>query len=324
MAELRIGTSGWIYPHWRERFYPPRLAAARWLAYLAERFSTVEVNASFYRLQRPEVFRRWRAEVPPDFVFAVKGSRYVTHMLKLRGGAAPLANFFAQGILCLGRTLGPILWQLPEAVRFDAERARAFLAALPRDLDQASRLARKHDRRLSGRAALEPPDGERAPVRHALEVRHESWLTDEALALLAAHDVALVAGETAGRFPLSFARTASFAYARLHGARALYASRYTDEELAAWAARIRGWRSGGADVFVYFDNDNKAYAPGDAQRLMALLGVARAAEPEIDVAVVGRKRQPVRRARQPEHRAAGAAAHHAPRARRRTRRIARR
>ncbi|HZS36108.1 MAG TPA: DUF72 domain-containing protein [Polyangia bacterium] len=300
------------------------MPSARWLAYLASRFSTVEVNGSFYRLQRPEVFRRWREEVPGEFVFAVKGSRYVTHMLKLGGGAAPLGNFFAQGILALGRKLGPILWQLPESVRFDGERARAFLDGLPRDLREAERLARKHDGRVTGRAVLRAADGGDARVRHALEARHVSWLSDEALALLERYDVALVASETAGRFPLSFARTASFAYARLHGARKLYASRYTDEELAAWAARIRGWRDGGADVFVYFDNDYEAYAPGDARRLLDALGAARAAEPEIDVAVVGRKRQPVRRARQPEHRAARAAAHHAPRARRRSGRIARR
>jgi uncharacterized protein YecE (DUF72 family) len=263
-----IGTSGWIYPHWRGRFYPPDLPQAQWLRFLAGRFSTVELNATFYRLQRPECFARWRRDAGPGFTFAVKASRYVTHMLKLRGGSAPLGNFFAQGLLRLGEQLGPILWQLPPQLGFSAERAESFFAALPRDLDAAARLARRHDRRLPGRAALSAKINRR--LRHALEVRHPSWLSDEALALLRRYRIALVGADSAGRFPRSLQRTGDFAYLRLHGSTELYGSRYRDLELDHWAAQIAEWLAD-SDVYVYFDNDHLAHAPHDAQRLIERL-----------------------------------------------------
>ncbi|HEY2512852.1 MAG TPA: DUF72 domain-containing protein [Polyangiaceae bacterium] len=268
-VRVRIGTSGWSYPHWREQFYPPGMRSADSLPFLATRFDTVEVNGTFYSLVTPEVVEAWRACVPAEFVFAVKASRYVTHMKKLGGGVAPLANFFAQGVLRLGATLGPILWQLPPNLPFSLDRARAFLDLLPRDVRAAERLARRHDERLTGRCALRAPDGRDSRLRHAFEVRHASWLGDEALQLLAEHDVALVAADTAGKHPASVERTASFAYVRLHGSRVLYGSRYTDAELDAWAKRIRAWAREGAPVFVYFDNDNRAFAPSDAERLGA-------------------------------------------------------
>ena len=264
-----IGTSGWTYPHWNGRFYPAGLPARRQLAFLASQFPTVEVNGTFYSLARPHSFAAWRAQVPDDFVFALKGSRYLTHMLKLKEPRAPLANFFAQGLLLLGKTLGPILWQLPPGFAFHADRARAFFELLPRDPADAERLARRHDHRLDGRAALRAPDGHGRPLGHALEIRHPSWLGEEALQLLSAHGIALVTADSADHHPLSLERTAdSFVYVRLHGARKLYASRYTDAELDHWAALIDGWRAHGSDVYVYFDNDNKAYAPGDARRLL--------------------------------------------------------
>jgi uncharacterized protein YecE (DUF72 family) len=267
-----IGTSGWIYKHWNGRFYPDDLPAKRQLAFLAERFSTVEVNGTFYGLSRPSSFERWRNEVPEDFVFAIKGSRYITHMLKLKNPLAPLANFFAQGVLLLGRKLGPILWQLPPMFAFHADKMRAFLDLLPRDLAGAERLAEQRDERMEGRSALRAPDGHDRPLRHAVEVRHASWLAEGALQLLAANDVALVTADTADHHPLSLERTTDdFAYVRLHGARKLYASRYTDEELDEWAALVDGWIRRGSDVYVYFDNDEKAYAPGDARRLLERL-----------------------------------------------------
>jgi uncharacterized protein YecE (DUF72 family) len=273
MGRAWIGTSGWSYPHWRERFFPRGLAAAHHLAYYAERFPTVEVNTSFYRLLCPEVVEHWRASVPAGFIFAVKGSRYVTHMLKLGGGPAPLGNFFAMGILRLGAQLGPILWQLPPQLRFDRARAAAFLSLLPRDIAAAERLARRHDRRVAGRCALSAPDGRDAPLRHAIEVREASWLSAEALGLLSEQGIALVAADTAKHHPFSLARTVdAFAYVRLHGAESLYASRYTDAGLDLWADRLRPWLAAGSDVYVYFDNDNKAYAPGDARRLTDRIG----------------------------------------------------
>ena len=264
-----IGTSGWIYPHWNGRFYPAGLPSKRQLAFMASQFSTVEVNGTFYSLSRPNCFEKWRADTPDDFLFAIKGSRYLTHMLKLKEPKTPLANFFAQGVLLLGEKLGPILWQLPPQLAFHAGKARAFFELLPRDLAAAERLARKHDHRLAGRSALRAPDGHGRPLRHALELRHASWLDEEALQLMCEYDAALVTADTADHHPLSLERTSdAFAYVRLHGARKLYASRYTDGELDDWAALVDGWRARGSDVYVYFDNDNKAYAPGDARRLL--------------------------------------------------------
>lgn len=266
-GRVLVGTSGWIYQHWNGRFYPRGLPARRQLEYLAERFATVEINGTFYGLSRPHCFERWRAATPPGFVFAVKGSRYITHMLKLKEPRAPLANFFAQGILRLGAQLGPILWQLPPMLSFDEARVRPFLDLLPRDLADAERLARKHDARLNHRSSLRAPDGDQR-LRHAFEIRHASWLDERALQLLAEYEVALVTADTADHHPLSLERTTDdFGYVRLHGARKLYASRYTDGELDEWAALVDGWAARGADVYVYFDNDEKAYAPGDARRL---------------------------------------------------------
>jgi uncharacterized protein YecE (DUF72 family) len=298
LGRVRVGTSGWLYPRWRGDFYPRDLVRGGELAYLGARLSTVEVNGTFYSLTRPTVCEAWRRQVPREFLFAVKGSRYITHMLKLQRFEPPLANFFASGILRLGRALGPILWQLPPQLGFDRERAERFLAALPRDVAGAERWARRHDGRTTGRAALTAPDSRRGrssfarpsasrevrnpsegsekdgrarALRYALEVRHPSWLDPAALDLLRAFDVALVAADTAGRHPLSFERTASFAYARLHGATELYASRYDDPLLAVWSRRLRGWAEDGSDVFVYFDNDALGHAPHDATRLQALV-----------------------------------------------------
>jgi uncharacterized protein YecE (DUF72 family) len=271
IGRVLVGTSGWQYASWRGDFYPRGLPQTRQLAYLATQLPTVEVNGTFYSLTRPSACDGWRAQVPDDFVFAIKGSRYITHMLKLRRFEPALANFFASGILRLGSTLGPILWQLPPQLPFDRDRARGFFAALPRDVAGAERWARRHDARTTGRATLTARGGARAPLRHAVEVRHTSWLDDEALALMREFDVALVAADTAGRHPLSTERTARFAYVRLHGASELYASRYGPSELRPWATRIAGWARGGSDVYVYFDNDARGHAPHDALRLRRML-----------------------------------------------------
>ena len=300
---IYVGTSGWVYPHWRGVFYPPRLAQARELPFYAERFPTVEINGTFYRMTSPQPVERWRAAVSPDFLFAVKGSRYITHMLKLSKFERPLANFFAQGILLLGAQMGPILWQLPPRLKFMPERALAFLEALPRDLAAAERLARHHDDRVKRRCALRAPDGHGAELRHVLEVRDPSWLEEEALDLLRQQKVALVTAETAGKHPYSLERTADFAYVRLHGSQVLYGSQYTDEELDAWAARLLRW---GHDAYVYFDNDNKAFAPGDALRLTSRLGACAAKatiRPEAEAARCVRKSRRAR-ARRPRSGAA--------------------
>ncbi len=242
------------------------------MAFVGERLPSVELNGSFSSLQRPTSYLKGRADVPGDFVFAVKGSRYVTHMLRLNGVHTALANFFASGVLALGPALGPFLWQLPERVEFDADLLDDFLNQLPRTTGGALALARDHDQRLDGRDWLEI-DAD-VPVRHALEPRSDSFRDPRALEILRAHGVALVYADTAGRWPTFDAITADHVYIRLHGAHELYASGYTDAELDAWADRIRGWLDGSAaddgmprDTYVYFDNDARGRAPWDAMAL---------------------------------------------------------
>lgn len=270
-ATVRIGISGWRYAPWRGVFYPAGLAQRRELEFASRMLPTIEINGSFYSLQRPEFYARWRDETPPGFVFAVKGSRYVTHLLRLKDVATPLANFFASGLLVLGDKLGPILWQLPPSLPFDAARLDTFLALLPHDTPAAAALAARHDERLAGRAdfAVDRP----RPLRHAIEVRHESYRERAFIELLRRHRVGVVVADTAGRWPLIDDVTAGFVYVRLHGDKQLYAGGYGDAALDAWAARVRSWRDAALDVYVYFDNDVKVHAPYDAAALAARLGL---------------------------------------------------
>jgi uncharacterized protein YecE (DUF72 family) len=276
-ARARVGISGWRYPPWRGVFYPAGLRQADELAHAARAFSTVEINGSFYSLQRPASYRAWHEAVPDDFVFAVKGGRFITHMKRLRNAESALANFFASGLLCLGRKLGPILWQLPPTLRFDPEVLAAFFDLLPRTSRDIEKLARKHEPRLSGRTQLDAiaPD---LPVRHAVEVRHESFLDPRYVELLRAHGVASCVADSAGLYPLIDEVTADFSYARLHGSSELYVSGYSDPELRSWARRVRSWQKQG-EVFVYFDNDVKVRAPFDAQNLIRLLSNKKTAPP---------------------------------------------
>jgi uncharacterized protein YecE (DUF72 family) len=282
-ARALIGISGWRYAPWRGEFYPPGLPERDELRYAAECFPTIELNGSFYSLQRPEYYERWYAQVPPQFVFAIKGSRYITHMLRLRNVENALANFFASGVLALDEKLGPLLWQLPPTLKLDVAQLERFLNLLPRTTKQAAKLARRHDERVAGRAYLRAAHDRE--LRHALEVRHPSFATAELIALLREHNVALVVADTAGRWPLLEDVTADFVYVRLHGDEKLYESGYTDEALDRWAKRVRAWRDGRKppstnlaapparparhDVYVYFDNDIKVHAPYDALSLAA-------------------------------------------------------
>ncbi|MFD0483944.1 DUF72 domain-containing protein [Kineococcus sp. GCM10028916] len=269
---VRIGISGWSYRAWRGDFYPAGLRRRDELAHAAARLSTIEINGSFYSLQRPTTYATWREQTPDGFEFAVKGARFVTHLKRLRDVERPLANFFASGVLALQDRLGPVLWQLPESVHYDEEVVATFLALLPRTVGQAAALARRHDERLPPERALT-----RAPrgfagrrLRHALEFRHESFCTEEALALLRAHDVACVVAQSAGRWLQAEAVTSDLVYVRLHGDEELYSNAYSDAALDAWAAKVRAW-SRTADVVVYFDNDAHGHAPHDALRLAARL-----------------------------------------------------
>jgi uncharacterized protein YecE (DUF72 family) len=272
VGEIRVGISGWSYAGWRGDFYPKGLTQRAELAYAAERIGSIEINGSFYSLQRPTSYAAWRDQTPDDFLFAVKGGRFITHMKRLRDVEVPLANFFASGVLALGPKLGPVLWQLPERLDFDADLVASFFEQLPRTVGEAAALARHHDEKLpADRTFTRAPRGlSKQRLRHALEFRSRSFCTDEAFALLREHDIACVVADTAARWPMAEAVTSDLVYVRLHGDQELYASGYGDAALDSWAEKCRRW-SEHADVVVYFDNDAKGYAPHDALRLIARL-----------------------------------------------------
>jgi uncharacterized protein YecE (DUF72 family) len=263
---VRIGISGWRYAPWRTVFYPEGLPQRRELEFCGRHFPTVEINGSFYSLQRPEYYQQWYHDTPDGFVFAVKGSRYITHMLRLSRIEKPLANFFASGILNLRDKLGPFLWQFPPMFRFDASRLERFFELLPRTSSEALALARRRDARMTGRSRL-AIDANRA-LRHAVEIRHPSFMTAEFVRLLRQHDIGLVVADTAGKWPKLLHVTADFVYVRLHGDIKIYTSGYSDKALDGWARRIRRWDREARDVYVYFDNDVKVKAPFDALNLM--------------------------------------------------------
>ena len=274
VGQIRVGISGWRYPAWRGDFYPAGLPQRRELEYAAEHLTSVEINGSFYSLQRPSSYAAWRAEttaVRSDFVFAVKGPRYISHLKRLRDAEVPLANFFASGVLALGPTLGPILWQLPETFRFDTDVLVGFLSSLPRSTSGAAELAQRHDDKVPDDRALTTAEEER-PLQYALEFRSPTFAVPQAREVLSRHDVATVYADTAGRWPKVDEDSGPVRYVRLHGDRELYASGYTDRALDEWATRCRSWADAGQDVFVYFDNDMKGFAPHDAMRLIARLG----------------------------------------------------
>jgi uncharacterized protein YecE (DUF72 family) len=283
-AVPRIGISGWRYAGWRGKFYPKGLAQRRELEYASRIFNSIEINGSFYSLQLPSSYQRWYRETPKNFVFSVKGARYITHMKRLQGIRAPLANFFASGLLALREKLGPILWQFPPQFRWSKEKFVEFFRLLPHDTSEAATLAKKHDSKLKARAFLKI-DCARA-LRYAVEIRHPSFLVPEFFELLRERNIAFVFADTAKKWPYAEDLTADFIYVRLHGDKQLYVSGYSDEAIECWADRIEYWREGrqpvdaklvmpgktqgpivARDTFVYFDNDAKVHAPFDAQRL---------------------------------------------------------
>ena len=290
MATIRIGISGWRYEPWRGIFYPADLAQHRELEFASRAFPSIEINGSFYSLQTPQSYATWYRETPDDFVFSVKGPRYLTHILRLKNIRKPLANFFASGIFNLREKLGPLLWQFPPSLRYDPALFETFFSLLPRDTSQALTLARARESRMHGRSCLRI-DAQR-PIRHAVEVRHASFATPDFAAHLRRHGIALVVADTAGKWPYLEDATSDFMYLRLHGDEELYASGYTPAALDRWAQRIRAWSRGreprdarrvggaasstsGRDVYCYFDNDIKVRAPFDADQLMQKLRLTR-------------------------------------------------
>jgi uncharacterized protein YecE (DUF72 family) len=238
---VRIGCSGWNYAHWRERFYPRGCPPSRWLRYYAERFDTVEVNATFYRLPTRKAVAGWVEQSPEGFLLAIKASRYLTHIKRLTDTSGGIARFYERiEPLVESPKLGPVLWQLPENFRRDDERLAGALAALP-------------------------------PGRHCFEFRHASWFSEDVYALLRKHGVALVIGDHPKRPFQARELTADWTFVRFH-----YGSRgrngnYSERELEEWARRIGGWQRE-ADVYAYFNNDWNGYAIRNALQLRSLVG----------------------------------------------------
>lgn len=286
-SAYRVGISGWTYPPWRKEFYPDGLPHRAELGFASHRLNSIEINGSFYALQKPASYQKWYDETPDGFVFSMKGPRFISHMKKLADVDGPLANFFASGMLALGDKLGPILWQLPPTLGFDAARLAAFFELLPRTTGEAAKVAAGYEDRMDGRVLLESPV--EAPLRYALEVRHSSYEDAAFIELLREHDIALVCADTAGKWPMLDDVTSDFVYVRLHGADELYVSGYDEPALDRWSTKIQTWHSGGTptdgrtlappapkkprDVYVYFDNDTKVRAPYDAQSLASRLGI---------------------------------------------------
>lgn len=284
---IRIGISGWTYPPWRGPFYPAKHPQKRELEYAARQFRSIEINGTFYGSQKPDTFAKWHDETPAGFVFALKAAKYITHERRLRDIATPLANFFAQGLLRLGPKLGPLLWQFPPNMIFDEERWAQFLPLLPHSTAAAARLAERNDGRKPSWTEID----EDRPLRHAVEIRHESFRDPRFVDMLRDHNVALVCADTVA-WPRLMDLTSDFVYCRLHGEEDLYASGYTDAALDDWARRVRAWARGGEpadaervgpkarlrpqgrDVFVFFDNSVKVKSPENAKSLMDRLNIA--------------------------------------------------
>jgi uncharacterized protein YecE (DUF72 family) len=281
-GQIRIGIAGWRYDEWRGTFYPEDLAQKRELEYASRQLNSIELNGTFYSTQKPQSFQAWSKDTPDDFVFAIKGSQFITHVRKLENVEGALANFLAQGMLCLGRKLGPILWQLPPQTSFNVERIEQFLKLLPHTQRQAAAYAKQRDEWMATRSWLDVEED--LPLRHAMESRHKSFATPEYIELLRKYGVALVVADSV-KWPVMMDITADFVYCRLHGSDKVYPDGYTPEALDIWARRAIGWSRGeevtdgtrihpepgpqqaSRDVYVYFDDDNKVRAPFDAQSL---------------------------------------------------------
>jgi uncharacterized protein YecE (DUF72 family) len=284
MSDIRIGISGWRYGPWRGDFYPEKLTQKNELKFASRAVNSIEINGSFYALQSPDRYARWYADTPDDFVFSVKAPRFITHVRRLNDVEQPVANFFASGIFQLKSKLGPILWQFPPSFRFDVEKFEHFLTLLPHDMTQAKRCAACCDAKMEKPGYLDLPKTGR--LRHAVEIRHESFKVPAFITLLRKYKVALVMADTAGKWPYIEDLTSDFVYLRLHGDKKLYASGYSDKAIEHWAQRIQAWSKGSQpadaqrviagkgpqrksrDIFCYFDNDIKVRAPYDARQLL--------------------------------------------------------
>lgn len=274
--------SGWRYDEWRGTFYPEGLAQRRELEYASRQLNSIELNGSFYSMQKPKSYIEWNKETPDDFVFSVKGTQFITHVRRLDNVATPLANFLAQGLLRLGRKLGPILWQFHPTFKFDSQRLQNFFRLLPRTHKEAAAYALQRDDWMAERSWFDVEED--LPLRYAVEARNKSFATPDYIELLRQNNIAMVVADT-DKWPRMMDITADFVYCRLHGNEETYPQGYDAESIDSWARRVLAWSRGeeaadglkmhaepgtklpSRDVFVYFDDDVKVRAPHDAMSL---------------------------------------------------------
>lgn len=274
MAKTWVGISGWTYEGWQGTFYPDDLPKKKELEYASRQLTSLEVNGTFYSLQKPHSFQAWYDQTPENFPLALKGPQYLTHIRRLKEIDEPLANFFASGLLCLKEKLGPILWQFPPNVMLKDDRFEKFLELLPHDGKSAAKLAKKHGEKVEGREFTTVK--ENFPVRHAFEFRHPSFLNRDFLSLMREHNVAFVVAHEGGeKAPYLEEPTADFMYVRLHGEGKKFAKGYPESQIATWEKKVKRWNKTGLDVFLYFSNEAKVYSPAGAMKLIKLLHPAK-------------------------------------------------
>lgn len=279
-GQIHIGMSGWTYPDWRGSFYPKGLTQAKELHYASRQMNSIEINGTFYSLQKPASFEKWYSETPEDFRFSLKAPKYITHVRRLKDVREPLCNFLASGVFCLKEKLGPILWQFPPNLTLKDERFAEFMKLLPYDSKSALKLAKQHTDKVKDRNYLKV-DGD-YPIRHAFEFRHESFKNAEFLELMRKHNVAVVFAHSGEHYMEEV--TADFIYARLHGLGKKYKKGYPDDVIIWFGDRVQKWITGAQpsdaetllkappktkrDAFIYFDTYEKDYAPFDAIHFM--------------------------------------------------------
>lgn len=270
MAKPYIGISGWSFPGWRKVFYPEDLVQKKELYYASRKVNSIEINGTFYALQRPKSFESWYEQTPKSFLFSIKAPQFMTHVLRLKEIEEPLANFLASGLLCLKEKLGPILWQFPPFVTLKDDRFEKFIKMLPRDTKAFSKMAKQHGEKVEGRAYTKTTGS--WPIRYAFEFRHKSFLNKDFTDFLKAHNVAFVCAHAGGKdIPYLEEPTADFVYIRLHGEGKEYKKGYPLPELKKWERKLTQWNQKGLDTYIYFNNDAKAFAPAGAMKLIQLL-----------------------------------------------------
>lgn len=286
MSELRIGMSGWTHDCWRDSFYPKKLSRKEELTYASRKVTSIEVNGTFYALQKPETFQRWYAETPEDFLFAIKAPQFMTHVLRLKEVEEPLSTFLASGLLCLKEKLGPILWQFPPYMTLKDNRFEEFAKILPHTSIQAAALAKNHGVQIQGRTWTETSGNFK--MRHAFEFRHPSFMKPEFIEMLRHYGVAVVFADSGKTSPYCEDLTSDFVYLRMHGYGEGFKKGYGTPNLKRLIKKIQTWAAGDQikdaktvstsaptpgvkDIFVYFDNDETITSPMDAVKLIKLI-----------------------------------------------------